>query len=101
MPTQASLEETAQLLAALSVGEAAIALLGARRHVSASYVLDQAFAELAAANIVPAREKLTRFSAQQSARAEVEPRRATQAAVQATLIADALNRHPQLFSQTR
>ena len=101
MPTQASLEETAQLLAALSVGEAAIALLGARRHVSASYALDQAFAELAAANIVAAREKLTRFSAQQSAHAEVEPRRATQAAVQATLIADALNRHPQLFSQTR
>ncbi|MFL6602916.1 MAG: FUSC family protein [Steroidobacteraceae bacterium] len=99
MPTQASLEETAQLLAALSVGEAAIALLGARRHVKASYALDQAFAELAAANIIAAREKLTRFSAQQSSHAEIEPQRAMQAAVQATLIADALNRHPQLFSR--
>jgi uncharacterized membrane protein YccC len=99
MPLQASLDERAQLLAALSVGEAAISLLGARRQAPAGRALDQALAELAAANIVAAREKLTRFSAQQSAHAEVEHQRATQAAVQATLIADALERHPFLFSQ--
>jgi hypothetical protein len=33
--------------------------------------------------------------------AEVEPQRALQAAVQATLIADALDRHSCFFSRTR
>jgi uncharacterized membrane protein YccC len=99
MPQQASLDETAQLLAALSVGEAAISLFGARLQASAGRPLDQAFADLAEANIVAAREELTRFSAQQLAHAEVEPQRAMQAAVQATLIADALDVHPQFFSQ--
>ena len=99
MPLQASLEERAQLLAALSVGEAAISLLGARRQASAGRALDQAFADLAEANIVAAREELTRFSAQQFAHAEVEPQRELQAAVQATLIADALDVHPHFFSQ--
>ena len=99
MPLQASLEERAQLLAALSVGEAAISLLGARRQASAGRALDQAFADLAEANIVAAREELTRFSAQQFAHAEVEPQREMQAAVQATLIADALDVHPHFFSQ--
>jgi uncharacterized membrane protein YccC len=99
MPLQASLEERAQLLAALSVGEAAISLLGARRQASAGRALDQAFADLAEANIVAAREELTRFSAQQFAHAEVAPQRGMQAAVQATLIADALDGHPHFFSQ--
>jgi len=99
MPTQASLEETAQLLAVLSVGEAAIALLGAPRQASAGGALDRAFADLAGANIVAAREELTHFSAQHSAHAEVEPQRTMQAAVQATLIADALDGHPHFFSQ--
>ena len=99
MPMEASLEETAQLLAVLSVGEATIALLGAGRDVSASGTLDQAFAELAEADVVAARARLTRFSAHQSAHAEVEPQRAMQAAVQATLIADALDGHPHFFSQ--
>jgi uncharacterized membrane protein YccC len=100
MPTQASLEQEAQLAAALSVGEAAITLLEARPYVSAGRLLDDAFAELAEANVAAARERLTCFSAQQSTEAEVEPRRTLQAAVQATLIADALERHPRFFSQT-
>jgi uncharacterized membrane protein YccC len=99
MPPEASIEERAQLLAALSVGEAAISLLRAGRHTSAGRALDQAFADLAGTNIVAARERLTRFSAQQSARAEVEPQREMQAAAQATLIADALDVHPHFFSQ--
>ena len=99
MPLQASLDERAQLLAALSVGEAAIALLGGRRQAPAGRALDQAFADLAQANIVAAREELTRFSAQQFAHVEVEPQREMQAAVQATLIADALDAHPHFFSQ--
>jgi uncharacterized membrane protein YccC len=99
MPLQASLDERAQLLAALSVGEAAISLLGARREASAGRALNRAFADLAEANIVAAREGLTRFSAQQFAHAEVEPQLKMQAAVQATLIADALDVHPHFFSQ--
>jgi hypothetical protein len=99
MPVQASFDERAQLLAALSVGEAATSLLGAHRQASEDRALDQAFAELAAANVVAAREKLVRFSAQQLAQTEVEPQRAAQAAVQATLIVDALDVHPHFFSQ--
>ncbi len=101
LPVQASLEQEAQLVAALSAGEAAITLRGARPYPSAGRTLDQAFAELAEANVAAAHERLTRFSAHQVREAEVEPQRALQAAVQATLIADALDRHPRFFSRTR
>ncbi len=101
LPVQASLEQEAQLVAALSAGEAAITLRGARPYPSAGRTLDQAFAELAEANVAAAHERLTRFSAHQVGEAKVEPRRALQAAVQATLIADALSRHPRFFSRTR
>ena len=101
LPAQASLEQEAQLVAALSAGEAAITLRGARPYPSAGRTLDQAFAELAEANVAAAHERLTRFSAHQVGEAKVEPRRALQAAVQATLIADALSRHPRFFSRTR
>jgi hypothetical protein len=80
-------------VAALSAGEAAIALRGARPSPSAERTLDQAFAELAEANVTAAHARLTRFSA--------EPQRPLQAAVQATLIADALDRHPRFFSRMR
>ncbi|MBV9912703.1 MAG: FUSC family protein [Sinobacteraceae bacterium] len=98
IPAQANLEQEAQLVAALSVGEAAISLLEARPQVSAGRTLDQAFAELAAANVAAAHASLTRFRAQQAPPAEVEPKRAMHASVQATLIADALQRHPRFFS---
>jgi uncharacterized membrane protein YccC len=101
LPAQASLEQEAQLVAALSAGEAAITLRGARPSPSAGRTLDQAFAELAEANVAAAHEMLTRFSAHQVREAEVEPQLALQAAVQATLIADALDRHPRFFSRTR
>jgi uncharacterized membrane protein YccC len=101
LPALASLEQEAQLVAALSAGEAAITLRGACPFPSAGHTLDQAFAELAEANVAAAQERLTRFSAYQVREAEVEPRRALEAAVQATLIADALDRHPRFFSRTR
>jgi uncharacterized membrane protein YccC len=63
LPVQASLEQEAQLVAALSAGEAAITLRGVRHYPSAGRTLD--------------------------------------ATVQATLIADALHRHPRFFSRTR
>ncbi|HWS64694.1 MAG TPA: FUSC family protein, partial [Steroidobacteraceae bacterium] len=101
LPVQATLEQEAQLVAALSAGEAAITLRGARPYPSVGRMLDQAFVELAEANVAAAHERLTRFSAHQVTEAEVEPQRALQAAVQATLLADALDRHPLFFSRTR
>jgi uncharacterized membrane protein YccC len=101
LPVQASLEQEAQLVAALSAGEAAITLRGAGPYLSAGRTLDQAFVELAEANVAAAHERFARFSAHQVSQAEVEPQRALQAAVQATLIADALDRHACFFSRTR
>jgi len=101
LPVQASLEQEAQLVAALSAGEAAITLRGVRHYPSTGRTLDQAFAELAEANVAAAQERLTRFSADQLGEVEVEPQRTLDATVQATLIADALHRHPRFFSRTR
>jgi uncharacterized membrane protein YccC len=99
MPQQATLEEEAELLAALSVGEAAIALLDAQPHHSPGNTMDLAFACLAKANVVDARAALIRFAAQQPAAGPTEDQRGMYAAAQATLIADALAWHPVFFSR--
>jgi uncharacterized membrane protein YccC len=102
MPQQATLEEQAELLAALSIGEASIALLGTQPHRSPGDTVDQAFARLASANVAEAHAALIRFAAQQPQAGPAEDHRrvyAADAAVQATLIADALARHPIFFSQ--
>lgn len=98
MPEQATLEEEAELLAGLSVGEASIALLEAGPHVPGAAALDRAFACLAGADVVGTREWLERFRVQQlqAARLEVEP--GMRAAVEATLMADALTRHARFFA---
>ena len=101
LPVEASLEQEAQLVAALSAGEAAITLRGARPYASAGRTLNRAFADLAEANVAAARERFTRFSALEVREADVEPQQALQSAVQATLIADALDRHSHFFSRTR
>jgi uncharacterized membrane protein YccC len=98
MPEQATLDQEAELLAGLSVGAASIALLEARPHLLGSDALDHAFACLAAANIAGTREWLARFCVQQPAGATAEAQRGMQAAVQATLIADALTRHASFFA---
>jgi hypothetical protein len=98
MPEQATLEQEAQLLAGLSVGEASIALLEARPHLPGGDALDHAFACLAEANVAGSREWLTRFCAQQPEGAAAEAQRGMYAAVQATLIADALTRHAGFFA---
>jgi uncharacterized membrane protein YccC len=98
MPEQATLEQEAQLLAGLSVGEASIALLEARPHLPRGDALDHAFACLAEANVAGTREWLARFCAQQSGGATAEAQRGMRAAVQATLIADALTRHARFFA---
>jgi hypothetical protein len=98
MPEQATLDQDAQLLAGLSVGEASIALLEARPHLPGGDALDHAFACLAEANVDAARHWLVRFCAQQPEGATAEAQRGMHAAVQATLIADALTRHARFFA---
>jgi uncharacterized membrane protein YccC len=98
MPEQTSLEQEAQLLAGLSVGEASIKLLEARPHLPGSDALDRAFGCLAEANVAGARDWLARFCAAQPGGASSEARRGMYAAVQATLIADALTRHAGFFA---
>jgi len=99
MPKSATVEEEAELLAALSVGEAAITLLRLRPYLLNCEALDRAFAGLAKGHVVAAHEGLTRFSAEQTQGAPVGGAHGTSAAIQATLIADALLRHPLFFAQ--
>jgi uncharacterized membrane protein YccC len=98
MPGEATLEEEAQLMTALSVGEAAITLLELRPDLPHGDTLDQAFAELAEGDVAAAQESLTRFSAEQS---RVTPKggRGMSGSVEATLIADALVRHRRFFAR--
>jgi len=94
LPQEASLEEEAELLAMLSVGEAAIALLSAEGGHPKRALLDQAFAHLAEGRATEARESFARCAAQTSFQSET----GTDLAVQATLIAEALARHERFFS---
>jgi uncharacterized membrane protein YccC len=98
MPKQATLDQEAELLAGLSVGEASIGLLEARPHLPGSDALDHAFACLGVANVAETLEWLARFCLQQPVGAAAETQRGMQAAVQATLIADALTRHGSFFA---
>jgi uncharacterized membrane protein YccC len=98
MPQQATLDQEAQLLAGLSVGEASIALLEARPHLPGGDALDHAFACLAEANVAGTHDWLMRFCAEQPGGATAEAQHGMHAAVQATLIADALNRHAGFFA---
>jgi uncharacterized membrane protein YccC len=98
MPQQATLDQEAQLLAGLSVGEASIALLEARPHLPGSDALDHAFACLAEANVAGTREWLNRFCAEQPGGVTAEAQRGMHAAAQASLIADALTRHAGFFA---
>jgi uncharacterized membrane protein YccC len=98
MPEQATLEQEAELLAGLSVGEATIALLGVRPDLPGRDALDHALECLAGANVAGAREWLARFCVQQAGVATAEAQRGVHAAVQATLIADALTRHARFFA---
>ena len=98
VPKGASLEQEAELLAALSIGEAALALLTAQSDTPDRDLLDHAFACLAAARIGEARVSFARFAAHQ----RVPPpaaERGIDVAVEATLIADALQRHERFFAR--
>jgi uncharacterized membrane protein YccC len=97
MPGPATLEQEAELLAGLSVGQALITLLEARQYVLGGDALDPAFACLARANVSGTRESLARFCARQPEGGTAEAQRGMRAAVEATLITDALTRHTAFF----
>ena len=98
MPAQATLEQEAELLAGLSVGEASIALLEIRPQAPGGDALGQAFACLAGRDVSGTREWLARFCVQQPEGSTFEALRGIRAAVEATLIADALTRHGRFFA---
>ena len=95
LPAQATLEDEALLLAGLSVGEAAIALVSARRRLAAQDALDRAFASLAEADVAGTRRWLAAFRDGQAGERPVPA--GFHAAAIATLIDDALARHPEFF----
>ena len=97
MPEEASLEEEAQLLTMLSVGEAAVALHTAQVPYPERELLEHAFACLAGARIAEARASFARLSA--SRNVPVLGTREVDVAVQATLIADALERHQSFYAK--
>ena len=99
MPAQATLEEEAELLAALSVGEAFIALHAAQAPVEARDTLAFAMASLARANAAEAHEGFVQFAAAQIDWRPPRNGRSVDAASQATLIADALRRHGPFFTR--
>ena len=98
MPKQANLEEEAELLATLSIGEAAIDLSAARRACREPELLDEAFAGLGNGRVAAARESLMQFSVRHSELAVSDGRGMMDPAVQAILIADALQRHERFFA---
>ena len=99
MPKQATLEEEAELLAMLSVGQASIALLAAGPTFPEHDTLADALACLAEGTISAARDGLARFAGAQNGRHAVAGQPEIDAAVQATLIADAVQRHAAFFSR--
>jgi uncharacterized membrane protein YccC len=98
MPKEATLEQEAELLATLSVGEAAVALRSAIGGSADSDSLDRALTYLAEGEVAQARERFAHFALRQSELQLTEHRPGMEAAVQATLIADALGQHRQYFS---
>jgi uncharacterized membrane protein YccC len=100
MPKEATLEEEAALLAALSVGQASIALRAApAATLMERETLDRALALLAETNVAAAHDGLVRFALAQSERQAGEGRRGFDAAAEATVIADALRRHGPFFAR--
>ncbi len=101
LPAEASLEEAARLLAALSAGEAVITLRNGRARLADGEALDRALACLAAADLDGTWRALADFSTQQAetpAHAEREPMRARAAAA---VISEALTRHAAFFASAQ
>lgn len=100
LPPQATLEEAAQMVAVLSVGEAVIALhtsspgLGARARED----LDRGMACLAAGDFAGARTEFAGFSARKPDNGAAEAVGSMRARAAAAVIVEALTRHSRFFA---
>jgi uncharacterized membrane protein YccC len=100
MPDAATPLQLAQLLAALSTGEAVIDLRGARPHLAGQDLLDQALTSLAEPDSVAARYWLSRFNEAQNLGTPSEALAEMRGRSAATVIGDALARHGAFFDAT-
>ena len=97
MPEQATPLQRAQLLAALSAGEAVIDLRDTSAELAGRGALDRALASLAAPNSAGARHWLARFSAEQALGEAPEALLGMRGRAAAATIAETLGRHSAFF----
>jgi uncharacterized membrane protein YccC len=100
MPAQAAPVELAQLVAALSAGEAVIDLRDARAELAGRGTLDRALASLAAPNSAGTRHWLARFSTEQALGEAPEALPGMRGRAAAAIIAETLARHGAFFDST-
>jgi hypothetical protein len=98
---EATPEQLARLVAALSVGEAVIHLRNNRPRLAAREALDRALAALAALDTAAVRYWLSRFGVQQPNGEGREALTGMRGRAAATVISDALTRHSDFFDATR
>jgi uncharacterized membrane protein YccC len=98
MPQQATFDDAARLLAALSIGEAVIYLRDARSGLPGRDALDRSFRRLAVADWGGARREFMQFGASQTEVAASEALAGMRARAAASAIAEALDRHAQYFA---
>ena len=97
MPEQATPVQLAQLVAALSAGEAVIDLRNTSAELAGRGALDRALASLAAPNSAGARHWLARFSAEQALGEAPEALAGMRSRAAASIIAQTLARHAAFF----
>jgi len=97
MPPEATLEQHARLIAALSIGDAVIYLRRPHKHLYDRRPLDTALAALAAGDVALARSELARFDRTLAASPNGATTDAMRCRVAAMVIADALERHADYF----
>jgi uncharacterized membrane protein YccC len=98
MPVEATSDEGAQLLAALSAGQAVIRLREMRQRLADPAALDHALGCLAAADIAGARDGLARFLARPSIGNEAAAPDEVHARAAAAVIREILDRHGRFFA---
>ena len=98
---EAALEQSAQLVAAFSVGQAVIHLRTMRPRVARQQELDRALSALAAGDVGRARRAFVHFANGQNEGAAPEALVGMRARAAATAIIDALARRPEFFTSTQ
>jgi uncharacterized membrane protein YccC len=98
MPTEATNDQGAQLLAALSAGQVVIRLRGMRQRLADPAPLDHALGCLAAADVAGARDWLARFLARPSTGDGFAPPDEIHARAAAAVLQEILDRHGRFFA---